>query len=53
MSKQPYSYTVLRYVHDTGTGKFANVNVANLAFIAFMANMALTRSGIWRNVDLP
>jgi len=27
MSKQPYTYTVLRYVHDTGTGEFANVGV--------------------------
>jgi hypothetical protein len=27
MSKIPYTYTVLRYVHDTGTGEFANVGV--------------------------
>ncbi|MEX1116116.1 MAG: DUF3037 domain-containing protein [Akkermansiaceae bacterium] len=27
MSKSPYTYTVLRYVHDTGTGEFANVGV--------------------------
>lgn len=27
MNKQPYTYTVLRYVHDTGTGEFANVGV--------------------------
>ena len=27
MSKYPYTYTVLRYVHDTGTGEFANVGV--------------------------
>lgn len=27
MSKQPYTFTVLRYVHDTGTGEFANVGV--------------------------
>jgi len=27
MTKQPYTYTVLRYVHDTGTGEFANVGV--------------------------
>lgn len=27
MSKQPYTYAVLRYVHDTGTGEFANVGV--------------------------
>ena len=27
MSKHPYTYTVLRYVHDTGTGEFANVGV--------------------------
>lgn len=27
MSKQPHPYTVLRYVHDTGTGEFANVGV--------------------------
>jgi hypothetical protein len=27
MSKQPYTFTVLRYVHDTSTGEFANVCV--------------------------
>lgn len=27
MNKQPYTFTVLRYVHDTGTGEFANVGV--------------------------
>ena len=27
MNKQPYTYTVLRYVHDVGTGEFANVGV--------------------------
>lgn len=27
MNKQPYTYTVLRYVHDTTTGEFANVGV--------------------------
>jgi hypothetical protein len=27
MNKQPYTYTVLRYVHDIGTGEFANVGV--------------------------
>lgn len=27
MSKHPYTYTVLRYVHDTGSGEFANVGV--------------------------
>jgi hypothetical protein len=27
MSKQPYTYTVLRYVHDTSTGEFVNVGV--------------------------
>lgn len=27
MTKQSYTYTVLRYVHDTGTGEFANVGV--------------------------
>ena len=26
-NKQPYTYTVLRYVHDTSTGEFANVGV--------------------------
>ncbi len=27
MSKQAYTYSVLRYVHDTATGEFANVGV--------------------------
>lgn len=27
MNKHPYTYTVLRYVHDTGTGEFVNVGV--------------------------
>ena len=27
MNKQPYTYTVLRYVHDIGTGEFANIGV--------------------------
>lgn len=27
MKKQPYTFTVLRYVHDTGTEEFANVGV--------------------------
>ena len=27
MNKQPYTYTILRYVHDTSTGEFANVGV--------------------------
>lgn len=27
MNKHPYTYTVLRYVHDVGTGEFANVGV--------------------------
>jgi len=27
MSKIPHTYTVLRYVHDTGTAEFANVGV--------------------------
>lgn len=27
MNMQPYTYTVLRYVHDSGTGEFANVGV--------------------------
>ncbi len=25
---QPYSYTILRYIHDTTTGEFVNVGVA-------------------------
>ena len=29
--KTAYSYTVLRYVHDTATGEFINVGVALLA----------------------
>lgn len=41
MSKQSYTYTVLRYVHDTGTGEFANV-AAYLVFVAIMVNMVLT-----------
>lgn len=31
MSQQTYTYTVLRYVHDTGTGEFANVGVVILS----------------------
>jgi Protein of unknown function (DUF3037) len=27
MNKHPYTYTILRYVHDTSTGEFANVGV--------------------------
>ncbi|MEX0331440.1 MAG: DUF3037 domain-containing protein [Puniceicoccaceae bacterium] len=30
MNKQPYTYTILRYVHDTTTGEFANVGVVLL-----------------------
>ena len=29
--KTPYTYTILRYVHDTATGEFINVGVALLA----------------------
>ncbi len=27
MKKHPYTYTILRYVHDTSTGEFANVGI--------------------------
>ena len=27
MNKHPYTYTIVRYVHDTSTGEFANVGV--------------------------
>lgn len=27
MNKHPYTYTILRYVHDTSTGEFANVGI--------------------------
>ena len=30
-SKTPYTYTVLRYVHDIATGEFLNVGVALFA----------------------
>jgi hypothetical protein len=27
MTKLPYTYTVLRYLHDTSTGEFANIGI--------------------------
>ena len=41
MNKQPYTYTVLRYVHDTGTGEFANVGVVLTAPSARYADAIL------------
>jgi hypothetical protein len=41
MNKQPYTYTILRYVHDTSTGEFANVGVVISAPEARYANAIL------------
>ena len=41
MIKQPYTYTILRYVHDTSTGEFANVGVVLLSPEAHYANAIL------------
>jgi hypothetical protein len=41
MNKHPYTYTVLRYVHDTSTGEFANVGVVISAPSAKFADAIL------------
>jgi len=41
MNKHPYTYTVLRYVHDTSTGEFANVGVVLSAPSAKFADAIL------------
>ena len=41
MSKHPYTYTILRYVHDTSTGEFANVGVVLSSPEAHYANAIL------------
>ena len=41
MNKQPYTYTVLRYVHDIGTGEFANVGVVLVSPAARFADAIL------------
>ena len=41
MNKHAYTYTVLRYVHDTGTGEFANVGVVLSAPSAQFADAIL------------
>ena len=43
MSKHPYTYTVLRYVHDTGTGEFANVGVVLTSPAAGYADTILAK----------
>lgn len=41
INKQPYTYTVLRYVHDTTTGEFANVGMVLLCVQGFAMQMPL------------
>lgn len=45
----PYTYTVLRYVHDTSTGEFVNVGVAlhcgDRRFVGAMCKTSATRLG--------
>jgi hypothetical protein len=41
MNNHPYTYTVLRYVHDTSTGEFANVGVVISAPSAKFADAIL------------
>ena len=41
MNKHPYTYTVLRYVHDTSTGEFANVGLVLSAPSAKFADAIL------------
>lgn len=58
MSKQPYSYTTLRYVHDVTTGEFVNVGVALFSPQARFAN-AICRTttsrlkSVFPTVDAP
>jgi len=44
MNKHPFTYTVLRYVHDTGTGEFVNVGVVLCAPEARYARAILRKT---------
>lgn len=47
MNKNPYTYTILRYVHDTTTGEFVNVGVVltspEIGFTSALLNPTYSR----------
>ena len=44
MNKHPYTYTILRYVHDTSTGEFVNVGVVLVSQEANFAEAILKQA---------